>query len=140
MAETTQQFYIKGNVFKNGNVLDLPTFGSIVMPFPSEASIIPLWQSCENVTIGGINKRGVRERKYQYTMKWKHISVIDYDNLESEINGLEPKLFTYQKWPQSTNGILCFGVLSPRRLEYGTGDSMYWSSVTLTLTEVESRI
>ena len=69
------------------------------------------------------------------------MSVTSYDTLEAIINGLVAATFVYGKWPQSaTPGVSCLGTLSARKLEHGTGDSNYWSSVTLILTEVDSRI
>ncbi|HYE68686.1 MAG TPA: hypothetical protein VEA58_08740 [Anaerovoracaceae bacterium] len=121
-------------------VINKPTFGSAEMPFPSEASIEPIWVSAENTTLGGKTRRDVMARKYRYIMRWTHMSVAHYEALEAEINGLDPAEFTYEKWPQSENGVLCLGSLSARRLEYGVGNDHYYSSVTLTLIEVNSRI
>ena len=120
--------------------IDKPTFGTAKMPFPSDATIEPFWVEAEVTTLGGRTRKDVMARKYRYTLKWNYMKVSDYDALETVVNTLDPDTFTYGKWPQSVAGISCLGTLSNRRLEHGYGDSDYWSSVTLTLTEVASRI
>jgi len=120
--------------------LSKPTFGAATMPFPDEATITPVWVSAENTTLGGKTRRDVMARKYSYVLKWKYMSVTYYDALEAIINALIAATFTYGKWTQSASGISCLGTLSTRKLEVGSGDSNYFSSVTLTLTEVDSRI
>ncbi len=118
-----------------------PTFGGATMPFPSEATIDPSWVFGENTTLGGKTKRDVMARKYKYTLRWEYMVVDKYNALEAIINALDAATFIYDKWPQSaTPGVSCLGTLSARKLEYGSGDSDYWSSVVLTLTEVSSRI
>jgi len=118
-----------------------PMFGTATLPFPSAASISPMQVAAENITLGGKTRRDVMARKYKYTFKWNYMSVTSYDTLEAIINGLVAATFVYGKWPQSaTPGVSCLGTLSARKLEHGTGDSNYWSSVTLILTEVDSRI
>lgn len=118
-----------------------PTFGAATMPFPSDATIVPMWTSSEVITLGGKSRRDVMARKYQYTFHWDYMSVRDYDSLETVVNTLIAQTFIYGKWPQSvTPGIDCLGSLSGRKLEAGVGSVHYWSSVTLTLTEVDSRI
>lgn len=120
--------------------INKPTFNNVEMPFPSETSIEPVWMSTDTLTIGGKTKRDVTARKYRYTLRWTHMSVAHYNAIKDEINALVPRIFVYEKWPQSFDGILCWGQLSARRLEYGVGNDEFWSSVTLTLTEVNSRI
>ena len=122
-----------------GNI-NAPTFGVATLPFPSEAIITPIWVSADNITLGGKTRRDVMARKYQYTLSWNYMSVTDYNALETVINALVAATFIYAKWPQSiTPGVSCLASLSARKLEAGVGDS-YWSSVTLVLIEVESRI
>jgi len=121
--------------------ISAPTFGSATLPFPSAASITPVWVSADNITLGGKTRRDVMARKYQYLLSWDYMTVTDYNNLETQVNLLVAATFIYGKWPQSASpGISCLGILSARKLEYGVGDSAYLSSVTLTLTEVNSRI
>jgi hypothetical protein len=118
-----------------------PTFGVATLPFPDMATITPVWVSADVTTLGGKTRRDVMARKYQYVLQWRYIKVDAYDALEAIVNTLSPATFVYGKWPQSsTPGVSCLGSLSQRRLEVGTGDSSYYSSVTLTLTEVNSRI
>lgn len=121
--------------------ITFPTWGSTTLPFPSEAVIKPIWISANNLTLGGKTRRDVMARKYEYTFKWDYMSVTDYNNLETVVNLLIAATFIYGKWPQSvTPGVSCLGTLSARNLEVGVGDTDYWSSVSLILTEVESRI
>jgi len=118
-----------------------PEFGTATLPFPSEARITPVWVSADNITLGGKTRRDVMARKYQYTMKWDYISVSDYNEMETVVNGLVAATFLYGKWPQCASpGVSCLATLSPRQLMTGVGDSYFWSSVTLTLVEVSSRI
>lgn len=62
-----------------------------------------------------------------------------YSALENVVNGLDPVIFVYEKWPQSAAGILVLPRLTARELVSGVGD-WYWSSVTLECIEVNSRI
>jgi len=117
-----------------------PVFGAATMPFPDSAVITPVWVSADVTTLGGKTRRDVMARKYSYTFKWQYMKVSDYTNLETVVNALAPATFTYGKWTQSASGISCLGSLSVRKLEHGAGDSDFFSSVTLTLTEVSSRI
>jgi len=117
-----------------------PTLGGVTLPFPSEATITPVWVSADNVTLGGKTRREIMARKYQYTLNWNYMSVTDYNNLETVVNTLTASMFIYDKWPQSSSpGVSCLVTLSARKLESGVGTE-FWSSVTLTLVEVESRI
>jgi hypothetical protein len=121
--------------------INAPTWGSATLPFPSEATIKPIWISADNITLGGKTRRDVMARKYEYTLKWNYISVNDYNSLETVVNLLVAAIFIYGKWPQSvTPGVNCLGSLSARNLEVGVGDTNFWSSVSLTLTETDSRI
>jgi hypothetical protein len=121
--------------------INQPMLGTATLPFPSEAVIAPVWVSADNTTLGGKTRRDVMARKYQYTLKWDYILVTDYDVLESVANDLTEVTFVYEKWPQSAGaGVSCLATLSPRQLMVGVGDSHFWSSVTLTLIEVSSRI
>lgn len=118
-----------------------PTLDDATMPYPSEATIEPIWVSAEVTTLGGKTRRDVMARKYKYTLGWNYMKVSDYNALEAVVNTLVPATFTYGKFPQSASpGVSCLGTLSARRLEHGVGDTDYWSSVTLTLTEVDSRV
>jgi len=118
-----------------------PVFGAATMPFPDSAVITPVWVSADVTTLGGKTRRDVMARKYSYTLTWKYMGVNNYNALEGIVNTLVAATFIYGKWPQSTGaGVSCLGTLSARKLEVGTGDTNYWSSIKLTLTEVDSRI
>ena len=117
-----------------------PTLGGVTIPFPSEAIIKPVWVSAENITLGGKTRRDIMARKYEYTLSWNYMSVTDYNNLETVVNTLTAAVFIYDKWPQSaTTGVSCLATLSARKLESGVGTE-FWSSVTITLVEINSRI
>lgn len=119
-----------------------PTLGGTTLPYPGAGTRIePVWISADHVTIGGKTRREVMARKYKYILTYPVMSVTDYNALETVVNGLVAVTFVYAKWPQSVSpGISVLAELSARELVYGTGDTSYWSSVTLTLTEVSSRI
>jgi len=117
-----------------------PEFGTAELPFPDAATISPIWISSDVTTLGGKTRRDVMARKYQYTLKWNYMKVAHYNELEDVVNALVAATFTYGKWPQSASGISCLAELSTRKLEAGAGDSSYFSSVTLTLTEEETRL
>jgi hypothetical protein len=125
-----------------GTQITAPTLGGTTIPYPGAGTRIePIWISAEHTTIGGKTRKEVMARKYKYTLVYPVMGVTDYNALETVINGLVPVTFIYNKWPQSaTAGVSVFAELSARELVYGTGDTSYWSSVTLTLTEVNSRI
>ncbi len=93
-----------------------PTLGAVTMPFPSEATIEPLWIFGENITLGGKTKRDVMARKYKYTLRWDLVIVSKYDALEAVVNALVAATFIYDKWPQSTTpGVSCLATLSARK-------------------------
>lgn len=117
-----------------------PTLNSATLPFPSNATISPVWNIAEHQTIAGKTRRDVMGRKYEYQMEWDVIDTDDYDALEAVVNGTQPVTFTYGKWPQSSAGVSVLAKLSERKLVSGVGTEDYWSTVRLTLTEVDSRI
>lgn len=122
--------------------ISAPTLGGVTLPYPGAGTKIePVWISAEHITIGGKTRKEVMARKYKYTLVYSVMSVTDYDALEAIVNTLVATTFVYNKWPQSaTAGVSVLAELSARELVYGTGDTSYWSSVTLILTEVNSRI
>ena len=119
-----------------------PTLNSSPIPYPGAGTRIePIWISAEHTTIGGKTRKEVMARKYKYILVYPTMSVTDYNTIEGIVNSLVPVTFIYAKWPSSvTSGVSVIAELSARELVYGTGDTDYWSSVTLTLTEVNSRI
>jgi hypothetical protein len=125
-----------------GTQISAPTLGGSTLPYPGAGTRIePIWVSADHTTIGGKTRREVMARKYKYILVYPVMSVDDYNTLETKVNGLVAVTFVYNKWPQSTTaGVSVLAELSARELVYGTGDTSYWSSVTLTLTEVNSRI
>jgi hypothetical protein len=69
-------------------VIPRPTLGGTSLPFPSGASIEPVWISAEHTTLGGVTRREVMGRKYKYTLNWDILNVTDYDALEVKVNTL----------------------------------------------------
>jgi hypothetical protein len=122
------------------DVINKPTFGSAELPFPDVATIDPIWISSDHNTLGGKTRRDIMARKYQYTLQWKYMKVNAYNSIEGMVNTFTPQTFTYEKWPQSESGVTCIGKLSERKLEVGVGDTYYYSSVTLTLIEEDTRL
>ena len=120
--------------------INKPTFGAATLPFPDMASIEPIWINSDNTTLGGKTRRDVMARKYQYVLKWNYMKVSAYNELEAVVNNLVAATFTYGKWPQSSTGVSCLATLSQRKLEVGSGDSNFFSSVTLTLVEEDTRL
>jgi len=119
-----------------------PTLNGTPIPYPgSGTKIEPIWISADHTTLGGKTRKEVMARKYKYTLVYPVMSVTDYNTLEAIVNTLAPATFIYAKWPQSVSpGISVIAELNARELIYGTGDTNYWSSVTLIITEVNSRI
>lgn len=124
----------------NGTVIARPAINEVSLPFPDSALITPVWIFTEHTTLDGTTRREIMGRKYKYTLSWDFISVNDYNELELEVNGLNALTLTYAKWPQSESGVLVLAQLSERELKAGTGSVAYLSAVTLTLTEIYSRI
>jgi len=124
-----------------GTDISAPTLGGATLPHPSSGSYIePIWISADNITLGGKTRREVMARKYRYTLNYDVMDTDTYDALETVVNGLVAITFTYAKWTQSTAGVSVLADLSSREPVAGTGSTGYWSKVTLTLTEVSSRI
>jgi len=43
--------------------INKPTFGAATMPFPSEASIAPVWVQGENLTLGGKSRKSKKRNR-----------------------------------------------------------------------------
>ena len=117
-----------------------PVLGSATLPYPSGATIEPIFLMAEQMTLGGKTRQDIMARKYKYTMRWDYMSNAAYDALEAQINLLTALTFTYEKWPQSSAGVTVVSKLSARELKAGAGNEFFWSAVTLECTEVDSRI
>jgi len=80
-------------------------------------------------------------RKYRYVLFYEVMNKSTYEAVGSYVNGLAAITFVYDKYTQSASpGVSVLSELSARELVAGTGNDNFWSSVTLTLTEVSSRI
>lgn len=119
----------------------LPTLNSTELPHPGRGTKIePIWIEAKNTTLAGKTRQDVMARKYRYILFYEVMSVSRYNALEAIANGLVAVTFTYGKWPQSESGVSVLVEISARELVAGAGANTYWSSVTVTLTEVNSRI
>jgi hypothetical protein len=110
------------------------------LPDPTESRIIPLYKWGRFDTIGGKDRRDVMSQKYRYEIRWGFMKKDDYDNLESLVNSGAVVLLQYNRYPQSTNGVSVIPLIGERTHVAITGTNDFYSNVTLTLTEVSSRI
>lgn len=119
-----------------------PTLGGATIPHPGRGSKVePMWVQSMHTTLGGKTRQEVMARKYRYVLTYEVMNKTTYEALEAVVNGLVAVTFIYDKYTQSASpGISVLAELSNRELVAGTGNDEFWSSVTLTLTEVSSRI
>ena len=122
--------------------INRPTLGGATIPHPSRGSKVePVWVQSIHTTLGGKTRQEVMARKYRYVLFYEVMDKTTYEALEAIVNGLAAITFVYDKYTQSASpGVSVLSELSARELVAGTGNDNFWSSVTLTLTEVSSRI
>lgn len=122
--------------------INRPTIGGVTIPHPGRGSkVVPIWVSSQHTTLGGKTRREIMARKYKYILVYEVMNKATYDALEAIVNTLVAVTFIYDKYTQSASpGVSVLAELSDRELVAGTGNDEFWSSVTLTLTEVNSRI
>lgn len=110
---------------------------------PSSWKISPIVGKLEETTLGGNQVKDISYRKYKYDLVWDAMSKEDYDKLEAIYNWhLDTNInvtFTYAKWSQASAGIDCIMALSPREFVAGSGDTFYYSKVTVSLIEEVKR-
>ncbi len=126
-----------------GYVINKPTLGDATLPYPSGISQRRLENSAEQTTLGGATRKDIMSYKYEYTLTYDYMSVTYFNNLLTELDKLSPLLFTYGKFPHCANGVWVLPSINERSVKQtpsGTGDSAYYSSVTITLKEVYGRI
>lgn len=127
--------------------MDKPRFQTSSYDFspehPSDWQVDPLIGENVQTTLSGEGVVDTSYRKYQYVLTWEAMSKSDYDSLEEVINdhidNAAALTFTYVKWPQSTSGVSVIGRLSSRKRAGGSGNTAFYSQVTVTLTEVSAR-
>ena len=119
-----------------------PTLGGATLPHPGAGSRVePIWVSSQHTTLGGKTRQEVMARKYKYILVYQVMDKTTYEALEAIVNALAAATFIYDKYSQSASpGVSVLAELSARELVAGTGSDAFWSTVTLTLTEVSSRI
>lgn len=135
---TKKHIDAKGRIITDWQIPQ-PTLGSLVLPFPSKATVRQVKHMAKITTIEGKDKKDSLGTKYRYTLKWSVMKPDHFDPLLELVKEKTPTLFTYKKWPQSENGVYVLGKLAPRKYVTGTGTTDYWSEVSLTLTEVYNR-
>ena len=111
---------------------------------PSDWDVDSLAGYIKNTTLSGTQVKDVLYRKYAYTLIWDAMSKQDYEDLQELVNYHNDNgdniLFTYKKWPESTNTVECQCDLLSRSRKGGSGNDNYYQTVTITLTEVSSRL
>ena len=122
--------------------INRPVLGGATIPHPGRGSKVePVWIQSMHTTLGGKTRQEVMARKYRYVLFYEVMNKTTYDALEAVVNGLVAITFIYDKYLQSASpGVSVIAELSARELVAGAGNDEFWSSVTLTLTEVNSRI
>lgn len=110
---------------------------------PSDWTVKPLLAISEKDSLDGSRLKDVLWRKYEYVLVWDAMSKTDYDNLETLFNYSHDTpaniTFTYPKWSQSASGATVVGRLSDRGRAGGSGSSIFYSKVTIVLTEISKR-
>lgn len=116
------------------------TLGGTTLTDPTSSNIEPVWEVVENLSVNGLNKRKIMNRRYKYTLVYENLATSDYDALETIVNGLVPVTLIYNKYPQAVSpGVSVLAELSTREPQAYKGATDYYSSVTLTLVEVSTR-
>jgi len=120
--------------------LTYPTLGGLTLAALTSSSIEPVWVYADNTTVGGKTRRDVMARKYRYTLRWDFMTATDYATLQTKVNALTAQTFIYDKYPESAGaGVSVLSQLSAR-VPRTPGLSTYYSGITLTMIEVDSRI
>lgn len=114
------------------------TINSTDMPDPTESKIAPTYPTGIE-TLAGKSRREVLGMKYKYDIHWNFMTSIDYNSLEALINTGSPVTLTYNKYSQSQSGVSVEADISERTHVAMVGTDFY-SDVSLTLTEVSSRV
>ena len=126
------------------SVISQPTLGGVTLPYPSGISIDRAEVSAEQTTMKATTNKDVMGYKYIYTLEYSYMSVAYFNNLLTVIDTLLPATFIYDKFPQSANaGVSVIPSIGKRTVKHttsGTGDTAYYSGVTLLLKEVSGRI
>ena len=116
------------------------TLGGTTLYDPTSSAIEPVWDSVDNLTVNGLNRRKILNRKYRYTLSYEYLATSDYNALETMVNTLQPLTLIYDKFPQAESpGVSVLAELSTREIKSYKGTTDYYSGVNLTLTEVDGR-
>lgn len=111
---------------------------------PNGWSVNPIGGYVKNITLGGTQVKDVMYRKYEYILSWDSMHKDDFELLQQLVNYHNDEgeniLFSYNKFESTTSPIECHCDLLERSFASGSGSSDYYQSVTMTLTEVSSRI
>lgn len=127
-----------------GYVISKPTLNGVTLPYPSAISCERIEIAAEQVTMNATTQKDLMGMKYQYVLEYSHMSVTYFNNLLAVIDTLAPATFVYDKFPQSVSpGVSVLASIGKRDVVHtpsGTGDTAYYSHITLVLTEVNGRI
>jgi hypothetical protein len=116
---------------------------NVTVEHPVTWTVEPIHSVVNNVTLDGTHLKDTLWRKYKYTLKWDAMSNDEYDDLEALVNehvdSNLPVTFTYEKWSQASSGVSCVMEISSRDFRGGSGNTTYYSQVSVILTELEAR-
>lgn len=94
-------------------------------------------------TINGKELVDVVHRKYEYALVWDAMSKTDFDSLEELFNyhkdSSVPVSFLYYKWSSSASPVDCVMSMGDQGFVAGDGNALYYSSMTIVLTEITKR-
>ena len=97
----------------------------------------------KDTTLDGTIVKDLAWGKYEYVLIWDAMSVTDFDNLLAlylyHTDTGADITFTYEKWPQSIAGIEVSMEMPTRVRAGGSGNTIYYSKVSIVLTEKSRR-
>jgi len=119
-----------------------PTLAGTTIPCPTDSTRDYILLKAEATTIGGKTRWDVFGRKYTYKLNYDFVSVSDYESMETLVNNLTEQTFIWDKYDScDSTGVSVLAELSSRQPKTpGNKDTGFYSKVTLTLSEVSSRI
>ena len=107
------------------------TLGDITLPSPNGFSDINEPLGVITQTLDGTKRRNIHAIKHIYVLSFTNLSATDYNNILGEYNLKTARSFVYSELSIATNVLID---ISSREIYPGRSD--YYSSLTLTLTEI----
>ena len=112
-----------------------------VIENPSGWQVKPIIGRSESLSLDGSTLNDFSYRKFEYELKWDAISKEEYEKLEElyvfHLDESKDVFFQWDKLPRTEVGVTCKMKLSARGFVAGSGNELFYSQVTLLLTEVE---